>query len=88
MKDPGRERPGDGFSLLRRQIRTECQFRNPEPGVLNGARSVGLDDVLQAGLKECPFVDLDAVFNFEHGCVVRLIDRSSFLQGFDIVEAF
>lgn len=42
---------------------------------------------MQVGLKECPFVVLDAVANFEHGRVVRLIDRSSFLQGFDIVGA-
>ena len=31
---------------------------------------------LQVGLKECPFVNLDAVVNFEHGCIVRLIDIS------------
>ena len=61
----------------------EAQNRN----VLNGARSIRLDDVLQVGLKERPFVDLDAVVSFKHGCVVRLIGISLLLQRFDIVEA-
>ena len=62
-------------------------FEAEDRGILNGASSVGLNDVLHVGLKERPLVDLDAVVNFEHSSVVRLIDVSSLLQGFDILEA-
>ena len=57
MKDPGRERPGDAFRSYEGKLEQNAVSK---PGTRRSQwpRSVGLDDVLQAGLKECPFVDL------------------------------
>ena len=56
-------------------------------GILNGAGSVGLDDVLNVGLEIGPLVDLQAVVDFQHTRVVGLIDGASLLQRLDVVEA-
>ena len=77
----GRERPacvyrgsadGTGLGMT---LEFNPGFEAQNRRILNGAGSIGLDDVLQVGLKERPFVDLDAVVNFKHGCVVRLVDK-------------
>ena len=79
-------RLGDPWGL--RILEYDTGFEAQNRRVLNGTGSIGLDNVLQVGLKERPFVDLDAVVNFKNGRVVRLIDISFLLQGFDIVELY
>jgi hypothetical protein len=54
---------------------------------LMAPRPIWLDDVLQIGLKEGPFVSLDSVVDFKHGGRVRLIDIPLLLEGSDIRDA-
>ena len=85
--------PPDGYpaaaSFAHHKGDSECDAGHEaeDRGIFNGACSVGLNDVLDVGLKIGPLVDLQPVVDFQHTGVVRLIDVASLLQRLDVIEA-